>query len=321
MPKILNPITTREISARRTHAKFPEYFYGENVRAFQASAKKSTQVLALNTFSGAATPDYLQPDALTKVIEAFAPLRAFTSVFDPAPYAKLAKNVVKYVEAGSATIVDGSNFQVGGSDIGIIECSVNHFSQPWPVSSSDLNKGVREIDLFLANAQELANTITNTWAALLTAVNFPTAPVVGAAFGVGDAATAYGAIKGPSKSLILDSPFFAQFSHASTKAFQSGEAAHGWRGIHDCSSGWTSAGAKVRGVALAKPAIVMVAGFLEEIRAGNILRMMITLEGLDLAIDYYRWFDTATRTVWCSLDCVAGFAKADGGGAVLIQTP
>jgi len=314
----INPV------ARRTYTDIiPQDFYDMDLRAFQSLAKKSTRVLNLNTFPGSIPPSWLQPDGVTKLIEAFAPLRAFSSAFDPAPYTKNAKNIIKYVEAGSATIVDGTNFIVGGSAIGAVECSVSHYSQPWPVSSQDLNKGLREKDLFIANAQELANTITKAWATVLTGANFPETPIVTAVFGAGEAAAAYGRIKGPGseKSLILNSDFFAQFSHTSPKAFQSGEAVSGWKGVHDCSAGWTSAGAKVRGVALARPAVILVAGFLEEIRMGNIQRTMITIEGLDLAVDFYRWMDQATRTVWCSLDCIAGFAKADDDAAILIQTP
>lgn len=298
----------------------PVMFYDMNARDYQARMKAKGGVVALNNFAAAATPDYLQGESLTQFLHCFAPLRAFNSVYDPAPYATKAKNIIKYVDAGSATLVDATNFQQGGSDIGAVECLVNHYSQPWPVSTKDLQSGIRERDLFLANAQELADTLTEKWASLLTAANFPNIPVITASFGISDAATAYGALKGV-KSLILDSPQFGLMSHLSTKAFQSGDAAHGWQGIHECSSGWSAADPKVHGVALAKPAIVLVTGFLAEIPFSNVQRTQIGIPGLDLVVDHFRWFDQPTRTIWNSLDCIFGPAKADPTAAVLIKTP
>jgi len=303
----------------------PYHIGGEEYRATDVHniLKRRGGVLPVAGNTLLSVPDYLQGPSLSAFQDCFAPLRAFTSVWDPQPYSPRSKSILKYIARGSATLVDETaNFQQGGSEVAPIECAVSHYSQPWPLSNADLHSGLRQADLFFANAQELAKTLMAKFTTLLTVANFPAAPVTAlpAAFNLSDAARAYGAIKG-FKSLVLDADYFASLSHGSPRGFQSGEAVHGWQGIHEQSSGWASAGPKVRGVALAKPAIILVTGYLEAVLASNIERTLIGLPGMDLAIELNSWFAQGTRTAWRSLDCIFGVAKGDGNAAVLVKEP
>ena len=298
---------------------FQNEFYGHDRRDVLAVLKRRGGVLALNTTF--ATPNWLQAEGIAKIESCFAPVRAFSQLFDPNPYAPKAKNIIKYVTSGSNTIVDGTNFQVGGSNIDGLEVSVSHYSQPWPVTAKDLNSGIRPEDLFFANMQELSNTLATAIGFWFSTAVFPATPItsVGTAFGLGDAALVAGRVPGPKKSLILHPVNFAMMAHGSGKGFNSGDAVHGWKGgIHEMSAGWTG---KVRGIGCAPTALVTVTGTLAEFNSNTIQRSLIGLPGLDLTIEWNRWFDAETRTNWNSLDCIFGVTIAQADAGVLIVEP
>lgn len=289
------------------------------VKALKDTGAVMPLVQAGNTFP--AVPNWLEPEAVSNIQSCFAPLRAFGTVFDSTPYAPNAKRIVKLVQTASDTIVDGTNFQVGGSNVDGLEVTVNHYSQPWTVSNKDLNSGIRERDLLLKNAEELSNTLSEALGFWLSTAVFTATPVTvaGAAFGLGDAASLYGRIPGNRKALVLHPTNFGMMAGQSPTGFLSGAAVHGWKnGIHELSAGWSG---KVRGIGCTPEALVIVTGLLVESPYGNVQRRLIGLPGLDIVLEWSRWFSTTDRQMWNSLDVVAGFTVGLPGDGVLIVEP
>ena len=267
-------------------------------------------------------PDWLQTKGISHITSCFAPLKAFAMAFDPNPYAPKAKNMIKYVTAGSSTNIDVLDFQAGDANISGIEVAVSHFSQAWQVSNKDLNSGIRESDLLFANAQELSNSIFAVISTLVNTANFPATPITsaGAAFGLGDAADVYGKVPGTNKALVLHPVNFGRLAHNSGTGFISGEAVHGWKnGIHELSAaGWSG---KVRGIGCAPTAVVAVTGTLIPHPWNNIEKRLIGLQGLDLTIEFNSWYDPRYRTAWRSLDCIFGATVGQSDAGVLIVEP
>jgi hypothetical protein len=276
--------------------------------------------VAGNTFTSF-PPDVLQPAAIEALVGAFAPLAAFTRIFDPEPYIPGARNQVKFVSSGSSTITNPSNFQVGNMTIDAAPISVDQFSQPWAVPSNDYAKGLRPADGLKENALVLAATLWGKVAALLKAANYTNSPIIGpaAAFGLNEANAAYRSIrKSDSKNLILDSQLFGNIAHtAGGHITKTGSPGHGWSGIFDTSD-FSLAGTNVVGLACAPNAVIIVTGLLEY--PVTVRTSFLTLPGLRIPIALNEWFDTGTRTFWSSLDCVLGVAVGDLAAGTLIAT-
>lgn len=268
-----------------------------------------------------ASPNVLEPDAIANIQSSFAPLNAFTVAFDSKPYTPNAKRIVKLVQSVSATNVDGTDFQVGGSTVEGIEVTVNHLSVSEAITANQLNAGLREQDLLLKMTEEILKSIFEIIGFWLSTSVFTATPVTaaGAAFGLGDAAALYGRVPGSRKALLLHPTNFGLLAGQSPTGFLSGEAKHGWKnGIHELSAGWTG---KVRGIGCTPSALVIVTGLLAESPFGHIQRRLIGLPVLDLVLEHNRWFDPKDRAMWNSLDIIFGATVGVPANGVLIVEP
>jgi hypothetical protein len=279
-------------------------------------------VQAAGTYS---PPDKLVDEALASAGGSFALFSACTNVRDSDATKPLSRELVKYYNAILGTVqTNPTNFETGDGNIAGLPVAMNHYSLSFNVSDSDAQGGLKIGDLLVKNMSAFAASLASQVTALCTPTNFPNAPLTGAAtsFDTATAGVAFGSIaNAPQKFLILDSPWFGNLNaSAGAKGFQSGDAALGFAGIYDNSVGWASAGPNVHGLALGKSAIVIVNGQLAYGRTGGVIsRRFITLPcGLSCEINF--WFQTATRSYWCSLDCVLGCAVADSTVGTLIQS-
>jgi hypothetical protein len=302
---ILDPIARNNLDIHNAFRKLPVGIYGGR-----------DAVLGANTYITA--PDFLQPEAVTQIVDAFAPVRAFATVFDPNPYSPKVSNHIKFVTASAATQQNPSTFQGGADTISDVQVPVTHFSQQWQVSNTDYNSGLRIEDGFMENMLTLSQTVTANLAAKFKAANFPATPVQcdPATFGLDYAAQLFTGVKKSNKrSLILDGDYYARLAHV---AGFTGLKAYGWDGIYPQSASWSSAGARVRGIACGPSAILIVTGFLHPLIAPNIKQRIVGLGDLGITVEYNTTFDTATRSYCASLDLVFGSAACDGTAAVLL---
>jgi hypothetical protein len=237
------------------------------------------------------------------------------------------------VTVGSTTLTNATNFESGDSTVAPISVTMAQYTQPFQVSNSDFNSGLRMQDLVTINIAKFADKVTSVATAIITAANFPTTPVISAAasFGLSDLATLQGQLqKSPIKNLILDGTYLARIANQ-PGFFQktgagledpAGYAAYGWDGTY-LASNWTGAGANIKGLACNPQALVGVTG-LPATPAnipGGILSMTTqTLPGLGIAIALFQWFNPSTRTFWCSYDIVAGFAVGDSTAGVIVAS-
>jgi hypothetical protein len=267
-------------------------------------------------------PDFLQPDALTQIVDSYASFRAFTTIYDPAPYAPKAQSQIKFVVGSGSPVQNPTTYETNSGDtINAVAVPVTHYSQQWYVTNTDYQKGIRLEDAFVSNMLQLNSTLASAVAALFTAGNFPATPISVAptAFGLGDLASAYTTIKKTAtKSAVIDGDFFARLSH--TNGFDAATK-FGWNGIYPQSAGWASAGSKVRGICRGPTAILLVTGRLFDNIAPNIKQSVFSLGDLGIVVEYSRWMNTGTRSYQASLDVVLGGAVADTTAGVLIQNP
>ena len=208
------------------------------------------------------------------------------------------------------------------STVGNIEVTPHQITVSFQVSNADLNSGLRMENLVEINAKKFASAVMAAALAPVTTANFPVALTsAAAAFGFGDLATLQASLKKSSeKNLILDGAYLARVAN-SPGFFQSagnvGGPTNGWKAfgwdLITQNTDWTGADPNVVGFACNPQAIAAAIGLpVETPIPGNILeRKDITLDNLDIQIAAYAWFNTSTRTLWASYDCVAGFALGD----------
>ena len=274
-----------------------------------------------NTYSPTITTPCLQPDSIGKIVNAFAPLAAYSITFDPAPYSPQSTNVLKLVSNPAATQINPTTFENGGDQGDAVQVAVSHYSQQWEVANSEYQSGIRIEDAFEENALQLGSTISGVVCTLFTAANFPATAIVSApgAFGLSDAAAAHATIKkSPVKNLVLDGDYYSRLSHQ--PGFDNGTN-YGWKGIYGQSAGWASADPNVRGIGCAPQAIACITGRLLPLSTPTMKQQILSLGGLGILIEYNTWWNTSTRTQCASLDVVFGAGKADGAAAVLIKNP
>jgi hypothetical protein len=284
-----------------------------------------------NTYSATLITQHLAKTAITVLQNKFAPLSAFTRQVEVDPIKPKATVQVKLITAGSTTQTDGTNFESGDSTITNVQVAVHQITQSFAVSNSDLNSGLRLEDLGRVNAKAFASTIQQAVNAVITTGNFTATPLTSApaAFGLSDLATLFGQLKkSDEKNLILDGSYFARivntpgFYQPTGTASGAGWKPFGWDYIGECSE-WTGAGAGVQGFACHPQAIAVAMGEpAEEVNIpGNILsRETLMVEGLQIPVAFYQWFNPATRTMWCSFDLMFGASAADTTAGVIVKS-
>lgn len=301
-----------------------DFFNAANKLAPGSAFDLSGIVQNSNTFI-ASPPPYLQPDAVEAIKDTFAPLSLFARTFDPDPMKPNVGNVIKFCSAGSTTLTEtiGSpitNYQDGNGTLDPVQVTIKHYSQPWHVTNPQFQSGARIEDFFAENMLILAQTIAADVAANWTTSNYATTVTVppAASFGLSDLAAAQAKVKkSASKFAVLDAEYHSRITHVA--GFDSATN-YGWKGLFSQSAGWSSAGAKVRGIATAPQAMVIVTGLLLPMRTQIVKSSYITL-GNGLICEFNRWLDTSSRDQWATLDLVLGAAPADTSAAALLVEP
>lgn len=275
-----------------------------------------------NTYSGTLVTSFLMDGSLTPLQNMWAMMSAFSKDYSPDPYKPLSTGVLKNPTAGSATLTDATNFEQGNSTVAPISVTMHQYTQPFQVSNSDLNSGLRMQDLVTINAANFANKVIEVATAPITAANFTTGQLVSApaAFGFSDMATLYGQLKkSPIKNIILDGEYLARIVNTPGFFQPTGtEAGNAWQrfgwDLVALNTDWTGAGSNVRGFACNPQAIVGITGLPltpPNIPGGNLTTQTMVIPGPNISIAVYTWFALASRTMWCSYDVMAGFALGD----------
>jgi hypothetical protein len=278
-----------------------------------------------NTIDADILLDVLSQKAITFLGDRLAPLSAFTTDFTTSELVQAKAVQVPVVSAGATTLTNPADFEAGDSTTSNVAVTVNHYSQPFHISSKEYNQKLSLELLAQANLQTLANKISDVWTALATNANIipaTGAAVAQASFAAANAKTLWGQIaKTARKSLLLDGVAFAQLAPSDKNAFDLGQSgAYGYDGIF-CQTRWTGAEANLYGLAVGQEFIAIAAGIPMQgpgVAQSMVGQRVVTLPGLGLSVQVNLWVSTKTRALWCSYDLMFGAAVADGNAAAYI---
>jgi hypothetical protein len=294
------------------------------------------QAIAGNSYSSTLTTAFLMDGAVTDLQNRWAALAAFSVNFSTDPYKPKATGELKHVTVGSTTGTDLTNFETGtAADATVVPATVvmHQYTQPFQVSNTDLQSGLRMGDLVTINSALFANKVIEVATAPITRAIFTATPLVSAAaaFGFSDLATLQGQLKkSPIKNLVLDGAYLARISN-SPGFFQkvgtmngnpNAWAAFGWDYIAG-NSDWTGADTGVVGFACHPQAIAGVTGLpaMHPNIPGNILgQTTMVVPGIQATVAFYTWMNTATRTMWASYDIMAGFKEVDTTAGIIVAS-
>ena len=318
--------------AKARYAKMKED-WGTLIANSSALDKRRNGVQNANTYSSSLVTQFLLDGAVTQLQNKLAMLKAFTRDFSTDAYKPLATAQLKYVTGGSTTLTNPTNFESGDSTVSNVAITVNHYAQPFHVSDSELNSGLRMENLVNVNSRALASKIIEVCTTPITAANFTGAPLTSTAanFGFSSLQTLWGQLqKANTKNIVLDGTFMAKLLNNPTYYQQVGDfktssavSAFGWDLIA-LNSDWTAADAKTVGFACDPQSIGVVGGLPLSPQAASSQVLSVsteTIPDVGLSISTFRWTSLATRTEWLSYELMIGAAKLDGTAGILIQTP
>lgn len=287
-------------------------------------AKRRQSPRAANTVAAGLVTDYLQ-DALVVVgTNKLAPLGAFSNMFGTDPIKPRATVQVPKGVSGSTTLTNPSNYESGDGEIGAISVTVNEYSQPFHVTSTQVQQGYQLSQLAMKNAHALANKLSDAWTALLDGTTYSSALVIGTAanFDSADLPAIYAAAKNfDQKNLILDGGHLAYLLPTDKDKFTLGErGAYGFDRIVE-QNRWTDAQTNTVGFVCSPDAIAIASGLPLDSRRTSTRRMSsVTLDQLGLTVGICEWDSDATRAQWASYDIMFGVGDGDTTDANVLIT-
>ena len=277
-----------------------------------------------NTIDADLLIDTLSQKAITFLGDRLAPLSAFSTDFSTDELVQEKAVQVPVVSSGATTLTNPTTFESGDTVTSNVAVTVNHYSQPFHITSKQYNQRIRLEMLAQGNLQTLANKISDVWTALVLDASISTTntTVAQASFVAASAKSMLGQIvKCSRKSLLLDGIAYAQLAPSDKNAFELGASgAYGFDAIFP-QTRWTGATANVYGLAAGQEFLAMAAGIPLQapgVADEMVSQKVITIPGLGLPIQVNLWVSRATRQLWCSYDLMFGAAVADGSAAALV---
>lgn len=281
-----------------------------------------------NTIDADLLIDTLSNRVITTLGEVLAPLSAFARDFSTDELVQAKAVQVPVVTGGSTVLTNPTSFEAGDSTTSNVAVTVNHYSQPFHITSQQYNQRFRIEMLADKNLQVLANKIKDVAFTPITTTNFSTTAidVAQGSLAVANLKTAWANIAHCSqKNIMLDSTAFAQFLPSDLNSFKPGSGAYGFDGFH-LNTRWNGAGATIYGFACGPEAIAMAAGI--PMQAPGVAEEMlgqsvVSIPGLGLSVQMNLWVSKASRALWASYDVM--FGAAFGGqataGSIILDTP
>lgn len=280
---------------------------------------------AANTIDANLLPDWLA-DALTVVVHnKLAALRLFSRDFGTQPMSPLAVVQARKATVGSTAQQNATNFESGDSTLAATSITVNQETVSFHILNSELNSGHRLAHLAEINANQFADVISDRWTTLVKASNYGTALTVGTgASWAGAQATVlppiFAAAKNYStRNLILDGSHLAYLLPTTHESFRLGEqGAYGFDLIA-MQNRWTSADANTVGFICEPDAIALASGLPVSPPTNQFDSIgTVNIEGIDLTVQTYGWYNTAGRVMWASYDVMFGAAANDTTAAEVL---
>lgn len=279
-----------------------------------------------NTFDSGLASEILAQTGITVLQNALPALKAFTMDFsDSIVNPKSTINVPVYT-VGSTTLVDPDNFQSGDTTATNAQVVLSHYSQPFHITSTQLNQGHRLENLAKINMHKLANSILAATFLTLSASNYSASSQVASAasvFTVDKMKAMWGEIGGTEKNIVLRDDYYANFLPSNLESFDptKGLTVYGYDGFYHASS-FAGADPTVRGFVCAPEAMAVAAAIpakhekVQELIDSEI----VTVPGLGISFELNQWVDIGTRAVWASFDIAYGSTVGATNALKLLRT-
>jgi hypothetical protein len=285
-----------------------------------------------NTYSSDLICQHLEASATTVLTDTLAPLRAFSRQFSPDEFKPRATVQCKFVTTGAATQKNTANFESGDSIVTNVEIPVDQFTTAFHVTNDELNSGLRMENLVEKNARSFAESVLDAVMAPISSENLATIVTRSStAFGLGDLATAWGALKKSAiKHAVLDGEYMARIVNSPVFYQETGvESGGGWKlmgwdGVF-LNSRWsgTHGGAgdeTIRGIFCNPQVLGVIAGVPMRPPSPTLVTKIVTIKGLDLSVALNVWYSLASRTIWASYDAMVGVALLDASAGFLLKS-
>jgi hypothetical protein len=279
-----------------------------------------------NTFDSGLASEILSQTGITVLQNALPALRAFTMDFsDSLVFPKSTINVPVYT-VGSTTLVDPTNFQAGDTTATNAQVVMSHYSQPFHITSTELNQGHRLENLAKINMHKLANAILQSTFLTLSTANYSASTQVasaGSVFTVDKLKAMWGEIKGTEKNIVLRDDYYANFLPSNLESFDptKGLSVYGFDGFYHASS-FAGADGTVRGFVCAPEAMAVAAAI--PIKHEKVQELVdstiVTVPDIGISFELNQWVDTGTRAVWASFDIAYGSTVGDSSALKLLRT-
>ncbi len=273
-----------------------------------------------NTIDADLLIDTLSNRVITTLGPALAPLNSFTRDFSNNVYVQGKAHQVQVTTGGSTTLTNPTNFEQGDSTTDNVGVTINHYSQPFHLTSQQINQKLSLESLADKNLQALRNKIVDVAMTPIDATNFASgsAAIAQASLAVGDLQAGWASIAtSPIKNCLLDGVAFSKFLPTSQDSFKPGAGAYGFDGFF-LNTRWTGAVAGTYGFICGPDAIAQASGIpdiypaIQKLLFGS---KVVTIEGLGLSVQVNVWGSASGRVVWCSYDLFYGAAYGKQGAA------
>ena len=271
-----------------------------------------------NTIAGDLVVDLLASKAITKLGNAFAPLSSFASDFSDEVVSGRTSIQIPLVTVNGTTLTNPTDFEQTDATVSNVNVATSHYSQPFSLTSRDVQNGKRLEWLAEGQATQLATKIKDVVNALITTAYTNTPVVVAqASFAAANAKTLWASLKSGKKVMVLDSVAFSQLLPGDLNAFpkNSDGSLSGLAGFDAiyCDTYWTNVGvAGVYGFAATPNAFAMV-GRIPDVAPAVGSQLMSKTVSLPngLSVQVNMWGSTQSRAIHCTYDIEFGAARGD----------
>lgn len=285
-----------------------------------------------NTIDTALIVDVLSEKAKTTLGDKLASLKAFSADFSNERALQTGKIQIPVATAGSTTLKNPSNFESGDSTLAKVAVTVDHYSQPFYLSSASINQAMKIEMLAEKNLQVFAESLYDIALTPVTTTNFPTAVSVASVAGTTTNDLLFANVLKPvfarlakagERHIILNANLFAQSLPQNVLGFKPGSPAFGFDGVH-LSTRFSAAEANCVGFGCTSGAIA-VASMLPSKAPGAdqefLATEVVAIDSIGLSVELNLWYSRSTRSLWASYDVLFGAAYGgDTATGVLVKT-
>jgi len=277
-----------------------------------------------NTIDANLIASKLAAKAISQLSDALAPLAVFSTDFSDDVVAPQGVINVPVAVSGSNTLVDPANFEQGDGNIVNAKVVMNHYSQPFHLTSKELNSGSKLDTLAEINLDTFALKIQDVAFAKITTSAYGDAVTSGDAL-IAPATrsealkTAWGELKGKRKNFVGNSEVFAGFIPTDTLGLN-GTARYGFKNFV-YTDDMSALPSKSVAFVCAPQAMAVATAVPENPAAADMLAVETAfIEDLGITVQVNVWSSKGSRAIWASYDIAFGAVKAVKEALKIVKT-